>query len=207
MKLLTRNAKMRLTGPGFYDFGMLSDASSCPWAGECFSVCYAHDGHYQRHGVRSAMAKRLELTKSPNFTERIILEIMDHKRSIRHVRIHSSGDFYSPKYLDKWLAVMRGYPDIGFYAYTKAVPLFKKYKALGLMPKNFTWVYSFGGKSDALIDTNSDRHSRVFAREADIPAGYTNASHTDRPASEPHILRIGLAYHGRFKTNRPTLGV
>lgn len=36
------------------------------------------------------------------------------------VRIHSSGDLYSPEYARKWLAVMKAVPGTRFYLYTRS---------------------------------------------------------------------------------------
>ena len=51
------------------------------------------------------------------------LEILLRKQlentRLKTVRIHSSGDFFSDKYIKMWESIMKNYPQIKFYAYTK----------------------------------------------------------------------------------------
>jgi hypothetical protein len=65
-------------------------------------------------------------------------------------RIHESGDFYSQEYFDAWLKVIKGNPDILFYAYTKALEYWVA--RIGQIPSNFKLNASKGGTHDHLID-------------------------------------------------------
>lgn len=66
--------------------------------------------------------------------------------TVKVLRIHSSGDFFTRAYFDAWVAVARALPDVKFFGYTKILPYVKADK-----PDNFTLVYSFGGTMDALV--------------------------------------------------------
>jgi hypothetical protein len=102
-----------------------------------------------------------------------------------------------PKYLDAWLTVMRLNPDVRFYAYTKMVGLLKLYQSQNKIPPNFTVIFSYGGKQDALIDPSTDRHSRVFGSVRELrAAGYANATKDDAVAAQGSSHKIGLVYHG-----------
>ena len=46
------------------------------------------------------------------------------KKKATHVRVHDSGDFYSPKYLNKWVDIATQNKDVIFYAYTKSIKFF-----------------------------------------------------------------------------------
>ena len=78
-------------------------------------------------------------------------------KSIKKVRIHDSGDFFSGEYLRSWLAVARLNPDIKFYCYSKSLNLFGSNVSI---PDNFYLTASMGGKYDYLI------HKGYFKRYA-----------------------------------------
>jgi hypothetical protein len=112
------------------------------------------------------------------------------KKKASHIRIHDSGDFYSREYLHKWFKVMDSLPNVKFYAYTKALPLFEG----ETLPANFTLIKSIGGKRDDLIKSD-DRHAKIFKSEADLlAAGYSNASENDLVAIGNNY-KVGLLAH------------
>ena len=78
-------------------------------------------------------------------------------KSIKKVRIHDSGDFFSGEYLRAWLAVARLNPNIQFYCYSKSLNLFGTNISI---PDNFYLTASMGGKYDYLI------HKGYFKRYA-----------------------------------------
>ncbi len=198
MKLLTQNSKLKKTskktGYNIFNFGITA-IKTCPSALQCISDCYAQQGAYRWTPVKNAYAKRYEVTKSNAFIEEMHKAI-DSKRTLSHVRIHDSGDFYSREYLNKWIDIMYNNPHITFYAYTKEVELFKAYEAI--LPDNFIYIFSFGGKHDALIDKENDRHAMVFESLDDMPNRYINASENDLNAITGN-LNVGLIYHGQSK--------
>lgn len=164
---------------------------TCPGAKACITGCYAKQGAYVWSNVAQAYENRLALTRSPEFVSTIVNELK-RRKSIKTVRIHDSGDFYSREYLDNWLKIINSLSHVKFYAYTKMLPLFQ-----GLtLPPNFTVIYSFGGKFDSQIDTNKDRHSKVFATVKEMKqAKYVDTTTRDINAIGKNN-RIGLVYHG-----------
>ena len=165
---------------------------TCPAAGACATGCYAKQGFYVMPNVAASQERRLALSLTDEFVDVIDAEIK--RRGVQRMRIHDSGDFYSWKYLSACIAIVTRNPGVKFYAYTKMVRLFKSIASE--MPPNFHVIFSEGGTQDALIDTSSDRHSRVFAsRSALKRAKYSDASESDRP-SLAGKKRIGLVYHG-----------
>ncbi len=91
-------------------------------------------------------------------------------KRITKVRIHESGDFFSPEYLLAWVLVASANPSIKFYCYSKNLPLF-----VGLvLPANFYFTASYGGKFDHMIDEGVfPRYAKVFMTEDQaVAAGY-----------------------------------
>jgi hypothetical protein len=110
-------------------------------------------------------------------------------RGGKSVRVHDSVDFFSRQYYADWLAIADSTPDVLFYAYTKEVEMTKGMKR----PKNFTLIYSMGGKQDHLIDKDNDRHADVFPTlEALKAAGYADQTESDLLAATLPSNRIGI---------------
>lgn len=164
----------------------------CHGALGCIHGCYAQQGRYAMPVTKNAEERRLALTRSPEFVDVISQELA--QRHPRFVRLHDAGDFYNITYLKNWLTIMRAFPVIKFFAYTKAVPLFTNLA----LPENFRVVFSEGGRWDAAIDRDTVRHARVFTCRRDLKrAGYVDATHEDvRPIWLRDERKIGLVYHG-----------
>ena len=202
MNLLTQNGKLKSTskklGVKVYNFGIpayrsVTGKMTCPMADECVQFCYARKGAYIWGNVKPAFEKRLELTRRDDFVDLMNKEIMS-KREIDYVRIHDSGDFYSPKYLAKWLQIAKDNPYVRFYAYTNMIALFKRTK----LPNNFDVIFSNSGKQKHMIDKAIDRHTDIFNNEADLSrANYINASKIDLYATKwfNKNHRVGLIFH------------
>lgn len=192
---LSTNTKLKRDG--IYSFGIPAYKSStglitCPGALNCIKGCYARTGLYNMPSVKRAQEARLALTKDSE----LFIAVIDtelRKRKVKVLRIHDSGDFYSEQYRDAWFSIMQLNPKVRFYAYTKNIPLFHGIK----LPLNFTLIYSEGGKFDSSINTETDRHSRVFETLKQLKqAGYTDTTKHDKQAFTAKSNKIGLVYHG-----------
>ena len=197
---LTQNSKIaKMSGVKTFNWGIpayqsASGFKTCPNAAACAKGCYATQGAYKFSNVAKVFEKRLKLSQSPRFASIISDEI--RRRKVQRLRIHDSGDFYNLEYAKKWLTVMRVNPNVQFYAYTKAVSMFKQLEEDGLLPSNFIVIYSYGGTEDKLINRETDRHSWVFSSvEALNAAGYADAHENDSIALGTNP-KIGLVYHG-----------
>ena len=207
--LLTQNAKMKMTmeqHPEMLLYCMSMPArGSCPYAGECLKGCYAQSGKQALRDAVRAYQENLDMYKEHSFFTKLDDELYkiclkaekDHKTV--YIRLHDSGDFFSYRYLCDWLAFMTRYPDVHFYAYTKSIPYMESARKQGLIPPNFTYVYSCGGKRDDLIEPKIHRHAIIVESEQDIPEGYVNGSHDDAFASEKDIKGIAHVFHGQGK--------
>ncbi len=192
MNLLTNtNAKIKKTGKlnnvKLYEFN-LPAIDSCPFADECKKYCFADKGRYLMPNVQDKYYFNFELTKNKREFKKLIQSELESKK-VEYLRIHSSGDFYSLKYLKTWIEIARSNPNIIFYGYTKSVPLFKHINA----PSNFVFCFSTGGKYDNMIK-NTDKKAVIFRNIKElINAGYTDCSNDDLMMIKAN--KIGLIYH------------
>lgn len=166
----------------------------CPNAGACAALCYARSGTYQFRNVRAAHMRNLlfVLDRPVEWERRMVAELHHRRYAGRAVRVHDSGDFFSDDYLAAWLRIMRSAPHVLFYAYTKEVSRFRRLVEPD-PPPNFRWVYSLGGREDALVDRDTDRHADVFPdEEAIAAAGYASQDASDLLAIGLPTNRIGI---------------
>jgi len=200
MNLLTQNAKMKKTSiknnARIFNFSIpayktKSGKSTCPFAGGCQKYCYAQKGNYTRFPiVQELMEQKYKISKTNNFIPLMNEEIK--KKKATHIRIHDSGDFYSPQYLQKWVDIATQNTNVIFYAYTKSIKFFVDGL---LLPKNLKVIFSEGSKTDNLINVKKHRHARIFKnKELLLAAGYINASDNDLKAITSN-KKVGLVYH------------
>lgn len=201
MELLTQNSKLKKTskelGKRVFNFGITAYKTStgkvvCPFAKDCIKYCYAKKGAYSWSNVKPAFEKRYNITKKENFASLMIEQVKRKKAD--YIRIHDSGDFYSKKYLNKWLTVAKELPNVKFYAYTKSHDFFRGLQ----LPDNFDIIFSEGSKLDYKINKDTERHASIFkTKEELIKAGYTDASKLDLYATKFFTTnnKIGLIYH------------
>ena len=200
MNLLTQNAKMKKTSKEnkakIFNFSIpayktRSGQITCPFAKDCIKYCYAQKGNYTRFPkVQQLMEQKYKISKTNTFIPLMNEEI--RKKKATHIRIHDSGDFYSPTYLQKWLDIATQNTNVIFYAYTKSIKFFID----GLkLPKNLKIIFSEGSKTDDLINVNKHRHARIFkSKELLSAAGYIDASSNDLKAITSN-KKVGLVYH------------
>lgn len=201
MDFLTQNSKLKKTskelGVRVFNFGIpayksASGKLTCPFAKDCVKYCYAQKGAYIWGNVSPAFERRYEATKLDTFVDLMTQEV--RRKKVDFLRIHDSGDYYSPAYLEKWLQIARNNPQTKFYSYTKSVPLFENLE----LPENFDVIFSQGSKVDFLIEPETMRHSKIFKSAEELTiAGYVDASKIDLYATkwynENH--KVGLIFH------------
>lgn len=169
---------------------------TCPFAGSCLSLCYAKKGMYRFGNVERALSRRYEDSKKEDFVERINTELSKVKKGKQiYVRIHDSGDFYSPAYFAKWLEIAQNNPLIRFYAYTKSHSFIRGNFNL---PENLDLIFSLGSTKDELINQETERHSKIFQSADEMSVeGYSDSSYLDINATKwvtPNH-KIGLLIH------------
>ena len=201
MNLLTQNSKIKKTSKKFgvrlFNFGIpayksVSGKITCPFAGDCVKFCYAKKGAYIWSNVKPAFEKRYELTRTDDFVNNMNEEIA--KKKPDYVRVHDSGDYYSPAYLRKWITVAIHNPHVRFYSYTNSVKMLKSVT----LPANYDIIFSDSGKQKHLIDEQNDRHTKIFhSHDKMLSAGYVDSSEYDLMATKwyNNNNKIGLIFH------------
>ena len=203
-QILTQNAKMRKTSKEnnirLYNFGITAYKShstgkiTCPFADSCVKLCYANKGSYIWTNTKKAYEKRYLLSKDTELFKSKMTEAIT-RRKATHIRIHDSGDFYNFAYINIWFQIMREFPQVKFYAYTKSKVLFDRLRPIDI-PNNFILIYSLGSKFDNLVDVNKDRHSKIFySMDEMYKQGYIDASSDDLIAINTNNNKIGLLIH------------
>jgi glycerophosphoryl diester phosphodiesterase len=141
------NIKSKNTDDVFFLTWSLPSRITCPYKTDlCQKKCFAKKNETFA-GVRNSRQKNLEETKKESFVKDII-EILEYqllrkatKNKKVYVRIHTSGDFYSKDYFDKWVQIAENFKTnekILFQAYTKSIPYIKE----DLSSVNIHLVYS-----------------------------------------------------------------
>jgi hypothetical protein len=209
--ILSANSKLRKDGiynvtmpaarASYVVQGTLTELNTCPSAGACKAYCYASSGTYLFHNSMVKHGRNLQFLMDDafGFAEQLTTEIASKAKrgKLRAVRWNDSGDFFSEGYWGVAKAVMLALPHVQFYAYSKRVAFFKSRTDI---PANFTVIFSLGGTEDALIDTENDRHAKVFESRSMLRAsGYSDGTHTDRLAANPKFKKIAFVIHGNYK--------
>lgn len=205
-RICSKSAKFDITADQHADdririlgFSIRPSLHTCPNARLCARGCY---GKHGRMGLSTAMrsyGENLTMALDGSLWTQLNAELTIHECTCTRegvtpcFRIHMAGDFFDRAYTLQWLATMRLHPGIRFYAYTKMVSLFHSLEAEGVIPDNFTYVFSKGGTEDDLIRP-SDRVCDVV--DSDIPEGYVDASVDEWYAMSPEFRRLAIRYHG-----------
>jgi hypothetical protein len=106
-------------GPLIHNFSLPTHVTCPGQSATCAAVCYADDGFYNFAGVAEGLRKRYNATHKDSFVPRVVAELR-RRKSIKIVRIHVSGDFYSAAYVQKWIEIAQACPHVVFYAYTRS---------------------------------------------------------------------------------------
>jgi len=202
MNLLTQNSKLKRTSKELnvrvFNFGIpayksASGKLTCPMAQECVKFCYAKKGAYIWSNVQPAFEKRYQLSKTDSFISKMMDEI--DKKKPDYVRVHDSGDYYSKKYLQKWIDIAIMNPKVKFYSYTNCVDMLKNVD----LPNNYDIIYSDSGKQKHLIDQSKDRHTKIFLYQNKfLSISYIDESKIDLYATKwiyEHNINVGLLSH------------
>lgn len=140
--------------------------TSCRGAtAECAKYCYAKKGRFKFNNVKSAYQLNMEATKKNSFVEIINAEIKLHLANGGSplMRIHSSGDFWSPAYYEKWVQIAKLNPSISFLAFTRI----HKIDFEGA-PSNLHLIFSTD-KSTKRFPTQETRKAFVIEKGEAIP--------------------------------------
>lgn len=109
--------------------------------------CYAASIEARYTTTRMAHWNNFDLLNGLDESNIADLILKSIPKSVKVIRIHTSGDFFNRSYFNAWVKVAFMRPDISFFGYTKILTYVKANK-----PDNFKLVYSYGGIMDSKID-------------------------------------------------------
>lgn len=115
-----------------------------------------------------------------------------------NIRVHADGDFYSADYFMAWMSVASRHPERIFYAYTKSLQIWIKYKAL--VPPNFVLTASKGGKWDLQIPIHGLRYAEVVYHPEEAEKLGLQIDHDDGIARDANAPSFALLLHGQQST-------
>ena len=169
---------------------------------DCIFTCFAASEELRYPNVFNSRKYNFDLINSyvlnkdlKGLTELINESIRAKKKNVNKIRIHESGDFYHPLYLEAFKNVAGMNKDLIFYCYSKSLLLFPTNRSI---PKNFFLTASYGGKYDFLIDRGYfKRFSKVvFSVEEALRLGLS----IDKDDSHCYLDKgkngFGLLLHG-----------
>lgn len=102
---------------------------------------------------------------------------------INRVRVHESGDYFTFSYFAAWMQVATAFPNIKFYSYTKSLPHVVRGKKEGIIPPNFIFTASKGGKFDYLIEREGFKSVTVTTTQAETDAALASGGKFDHDDS------------------------
>lgn len=150
---------------------------TCPNADICKTKSDPVTGKITRYGAVMCYAAKVEAYAPParrlrwrNFNaltacpdSAAMADLIDESlpKTVKIVRIHSSGDFFSPAYFQAWRGVAYRHPEITFYGYTKILA-YAMHKNSELdnffgLPEldNFYLQYSHGSRDDCKVASDT----------------------------------------------------
>jgi len=95
-------------------------------------ACYALRGRGLWPSSLKGGTQRLELSKKPDFVDKVVESI--NKKQVKYFRLHSSGDFYSNDYVEKWINIAKQCPSTLFRTTTRRRDLTDTIQELNSLP-------------------------------------------------------------------------
>lgn len=95
--------------------------ASCPGASAwCRTCCYNADPRTNIFPVDDWLENWAWLEYEPTALGNRISQQLDEASPPIAVRVHSSGDFFSPDYISFWISIAKRQPNVHFWAYTRS---------------------------------------------------------------------------------------
>lgn len=159
--------------------------------------CFAASAEVRFPSYRNAVNENLEALREAGIDNPLAMADLIHSQlpqKYPKFRIHVGGDFFNEEYLLAWNMVAKRNPGKIFYAYTKSIPFWVKYK--NDISPNFVLTASYGGIYDKLIEANDLKRVKVYFHPDDARAAGVEIDHDDSLAMDPSVKEFGLLLHG-----------
>lgn len=209
LKFGTDNSKLRKQNTATFS---LPAGYTCPGAKDCHAWfnreegklydgkhqefrCYAAQMEAYLPSVRANVDHNLSLLKAAGSVEKMasLIDLSLPGKSFKFIRVHANGDFFSGDYFMAWMEAARRNPNTGFYAYTKSIPTWVKFKRL--IPDNFALTASLGGKFDNMALKHGLRTAKVVFHPDEAKALGLKIDKTDELARDPKHGDFALLIH------------
>jgi len=105
--------------------------------GSICSKCYALKGHYVFPNVQSALDKRFEGIRHPQWVD-LLSQLIHTKETSGFFRWHDSGDLQSVQHLANICEIARRLPGISFWLPTREFSIVAEYLTENSLPTNLT---------------------------------------------------------------------
>jgi hypothetical protein len=204
-------ANSKLEGQAIATFG-LPAGRTCPGARTCHAFydlkkkklvdgphqevrCFAASLEALRPNVRDSNSHNLAMLQEAATTDNMarLINLSLPSRFWSAIRVHWSGDFFSEDYFLAWLSVAGCNKERMFYGYTTSVDILARYRSI--LPDNFRFVASRGGKFDHMIDAHGLRSSRIVFHPDE--AGDLPIDHDDTLPRNLDVKHFCLLLHGQ----------
>jgi hypothetical protein len=147
---LSDNRKTRFCADHKNTFGLKTGkpetGGSCPGAtegeGGCLECCYAknigklYKGYASVEDYNSAILQEAKYEEKVTIIRNSVMKfLLTGGNKHQYFRLHMGGDFFDEEYTWAWYAVIKEWPSVKFWAYTRsmfAVPILAKLKNLSL---------------------------------------------------------------------------
>ena len=198
-----------------YSLDLLS-GYSCPFAKACLSKavenedgkrhiqdgkdnefrCFSASQEVQYTNVYNSRKHNFDALRGLHLNDMIGMLNRSMPNNLGICRIHVAGDFFNSDYMFAFINMAMMHPDRLFYAYTKSLKYWLKYREYVDLLDNFVLTASFGGRDDNMIAEHNLRSAKVVFSEAE--AGDLDIDHDDSHAARPSLKNqdFALMLHG-----------
>tara|TARA_Y100000296_G_scaffold80508_1_gene106140 strand:+ start:758 stop:1555 length:798 start_codon:yes stop_codon:yes gene_type:complete len=200
-----------------YSLDLLS-GYTCPFAKACLSKavtlptgkrkikdgpdnefrCFSASQEVQYTNVYNSRKHNMDTLRRLHLNDMIHRLNQDMPENLGICRIHVAGDFFTPDYMFAWINMAMMHQDRLFYAYTKSLTYWVKYREWIDQLDNFVLTASYGGRNDHLIATEGLRSAMVVFSEEEAERIGAEIDHDDSHAARPSLKNqsFALLIHG-----------
>ena len=115
--------------------------------------CFSASQEAQYTNVYNARKHNFDLLRAESWDATMMAYLLSVSMpdNLGICRIHVAGDFFSPAYMFAWVNMAIMHTDRLFYAYTKSLKYWLKYREYVDLLDNFVLTASYGGRDDDMI--------------------------------------------------------
>jgi len=138
---------------------------NCPGADACRKWCYSLNSMRFPNATMSWLQNQVLENHHFNIIERELISWLPKFKKHKRIdfRLYNDGDFSSINVMVLWFNLIKKYPKIRAYGYTKSLNLVIELEKMGYdFPENYKFNVSSGGKYDNLGDTGIIRNNKSY---------------------------------------------